>query len=327
MQKSLNITNSSYFDNLLIFFPFWIPIFYISLISFFPERATIFFIGILFILAETHFGISFFFFFDKNNHKWIKNNSYKIIFLPIYLIIVSILIWFFNPQIVILIHYLASGWHVTRQSIGILKIRKVGFRFNSFFIYLISGFCLLIGLINPGIFAMESSLYSFQILASLLITYLLLLYLSELNYFKNFFNNLFPLLTGVSIYIPILFFKDLTTSTAIGVGMHWFQYLSLMWIIDIRKSRFQNTQNIALHKKRNFTNRKILFLVLYSLLMTTLTSFGTSSINSEKGISFLYLIPILFHFFHFYLDGFIWKFSDPHIKKVMAGNLFKSANN
>lgn len=326
MQKSINITNAPYLDNLFIFFPFWIPLFYISLITFFPTSATIIFIGILFILAETHFGISFFFLFDKNNHKWIKNNSYKIIFLPVYLLIVAIGIWFFNPQIVILIHYLSSGWHVTRQSIGILKIRTSETRFNSFLIYLISGGCLFIGLFEPGIFALVSSEFSTLLIAFVMSTYILLIYISE-NYLKNFFNKLFPLITGISIYVPILFFKDLTTATAIGVGMHWFQYLSLMWIIDIRKSRFQNTQNIALHKKRNFTNRKILFLVLYSLLMTMLTSFGTSSINSEKGISFLYLIPILFHFFHFYLDGFIWKFSDPHIKKVMAGNLFKSANN
>ena len=77
MKKSVNITNAPYLDNLLIFFPFWIPLFYIALIKIFPTSATIIFIGILFILAETHFGISFFFLFDKNNHKWIKNNSYK----------------------------------------------------------------------------------------------------------------------------------------------------------------------------------------------------------------------------------------------------------
>ena len=135
-------------------------------------------------------------------------------------LIIAIGIWFFNPQIVILIHYLSSGWHVTRQSIGILKIRTSETRFNSFLIYLISGFCLFIGLLEPGIFALVSSKFSIMLIAFVMSTYILIIYISE-NYLTNFFNKLLPLITGFSIYLPILFFKDLTTSTAIGVGMHW----------------------------------------------------------------------------------------------------------
>ena len=169
---------------------------------------------------------------------------------------------------------------------------------------------------------MESSKFSILLISFMMTTYLLLIFISE-YYFINFFKKLFPLITGVSIYLPILFFNDLTTSTAVGVGMHWFQYLSLMWIINIRRARSLNNQKNAISKKRNFTPEKILFLVIYSFIMTMLTTVGGSFYNSEKSISLFNLIPILFHFFHFYLDGFIWKFSDPHIKKVLADNLFK----
>ena len=42
--------------------------------------------------------------------------------------------------------------------------------------------------------------------------------------------------TGLTIYLPILFFKDLATATALGVGMHWCQYIAIMWSSYFRKN-------------------------------------------------------------------------------------------
>ena len=41
------------------------------------------------------------------------------------------------------------------------------------------------------------------------------------------------------------------------------------------------------------------------------------------GLSFLvWLIPLIFQMYHFYIDGFIWKFSDPHIKNSVGQYIF-----
>ena len=130
-----------------------------------------------------------------------------------------------------------------------------------------------------------------------------------------------PILTGILIYLPILFFEDLATATAVGVGMHWCQYLAIMWFKFIRKRDIAKTINIS--KKDHKNIKFILFVFAYSLIMTSLTIVG---INYQTDMTikynFLYLIPLSFQLYHFYIDGFIWKFSDPHIRKNVLPFMF-----
>ena len=62
-----------------------------------------------------------------------------------------VFIWFFSPAFIIVVHYLASGWHVTKQSMGVLKIYINNTKKYEFLIYLVSFACILIGLQSPGI--------------------------------------------------------------------------------------------------------------------------------------------------------------------------------
>ena len=123
-----------------------------------------------------------------------------------------------------------------------------------------------------------------------------------------------PFLTGLTIYIPILFFKDIATATAIGVGMHWCQYLTIVWASSNRKKR---------NSKKLLFPSKSIFILTYSLIMTSLALKGMPKIiDGDTVFSYFYLIPLLFQFYHFYVDGLIWKFSDPHIKKAVLPNVF-----
>ena len=166
-------------------------------------------------------------------------------------------------------------------------------------------------------------LLSLCLLWTLMLLYLLLVFLSnKIKYIKNI-NYFSSLLTGIIIYIPILFFKDLSTATAVGVGMHWIQYISIIGLIYFRKTsiNFKNT--------RNFLNSfevksRLIFILSYALLMTIFAFIGvTSSINSNNNLNLFYLIPIIFQLYHFYIDGFIWKFSDPHIRKSIGAFLLR----
>ena len=126
MEKiSFTITRNDLFDSFFIKFPFWFPIIYIYLIFNFPSISNYLFILTLFLFAETHFASTWFFFFDKENWKWLKENSYNIFFIPIYVLILVFFIWLINPSLIIIFHYLASGWHVTRQSVGLLALYRV----------------------------------------------------------------------------------------------------------------------------------------------------------------------------------------------------------
>ena len=131
-----------------------------------------------------------------------------------------------------------------------------------------------------------------------------------------------PIITGAFIYLPILFFKDLATATAVGVGMHWCQYLAIMWTKYFRKKSLISSIESS-PKVRNNTSKYIIFIFFYAFIMSSLTTIG---INNQSNIkfqyNFFYLIPLTFQLYHFYIDGFIWKFSDPHIRKTVLPFIF-----
>ena len=87
----------------------------------------------------------------------------------------------------------------------------------------------------------------------------------------------------IFLYLPLLFLKF---ALAVGVGMHWCQYIGIMLSINFRKSRIQK----GLNKQRSF--KKVYFYLLYSY---------DNNYSMPKGNKFLslYLIPIMFQLYHF----------------------------
>ncbi|CAE19701.1 hypothetical protein PMM1242 [Prochlorococcus marinus subsp. pastoris str. CCMP1986] len=314
------------FDLSLIYLPLWFPIIYLLTVTNVPSLASICFVFSLFLFAETHFASTWLFFFDVQNKYWIKQNLYKLIVLPIYIGIAILGIWFFNPQVVLLLHYLASGYHVTKQSIGISKLpKKTGTNFRLIIYFFSFGF-LATGLVKPGILNnlfMENKYIFNSFLVIIFLLYLFLVFLStKIKYIKNI-NYFSSLITGIIIYLPILFFKDLSTATAVGVGMHWIQYISIIGLIYFRKTSV-NYKNIKdLLNSFEFKSR-LLFILIYALVMTIFAFIGvTSANNSNNSFNLFYLIPIIFQLYHFYIDGFIWKFSDPHIRNTIGAFLMQ----
>ena len=149
--KVKNITSNLFLDNILINFPMWFPICYVFLALNFTNYRSLLFIFTLFLFAETHFASTWLFFFDKQNWVWLKNNLYKIFFIPIYFGLLISVLWYFSPSLVLVLHYLASGWHVTKQSTGILKIYGANPKYFQFLVNFFSFGCLGIGLKSPGI--------------------------------------------------------------------------------------------------------------------------------------------------------------------------------
>ena len=78
-----------------------------------------------------------------------------------------------------------------------------------------------------------------------------------------------PCITGIYIYLPLLFFENLSVATAVGVGMHWCQYLAIIWSTYLRKSK-ENIKN----KYSSNLYLNLLFVISYSFLMTFLALKG-----------------------------------------------------
>ena len=315
-----SITKNNLLDNLFIVFPFWFPIIYILIAFNYPSLSKYLFIATLFLFAETHFASTWLFFFDKENWTWLKNNSYNIFFIPLYVISLIFLIFLVNPSLVIIFHYLASGWHVTRQSIGILKIYRIPNKYYQKLIYIISFSSLAIGLKHPGVLADQLNYNTNIITIVSFLFYLTIIFLASTDKLNQKIKNFMPVFTGIYIYLPLLFFKNLSVATAVGVGMHWCQYLAIIWSLYLRKSKFN---------KNSFTKigiyRNLIFICIYSLAMTFFALRGMPDFTSEgPNYSLIYLIPISFQLYHFYIDGFIWKFSDKHISNSVKPYIFSS---
>ena len=326
MNKENSDIIGKYSDAIFVYSPLWFPILYLALIINIPQISSIIFIASLFIFAETHFATTFLFLFDKSNLNWAKKNFYELFIQPLFLIILFIFLWNINPIIVLILHYIASGWHVTRQSVGITKLAKNKRKTNFYLIYFVSFFCLLVGLINPGILVLEiSKKYLNIILFSTFFFYILGIYFSSKSS-NNFINkNNLSILTGVSIYLPLLFFKDIALALAIGVGMHWVQYLGLTLTTNGRRLLTLNKKNLLIKNRKLFYITS--FILLYSLLMTSFTLIGLREVSDKSSnLYYLYLIPILFQFYHFYIDRYLWRFSDEHIKKNVLPYIFKKNN-
>lgn len=303
------------FDGFLIYSPYMLPIIFCSLFLLpgkLPAFAALF---ALYAIGESHFGSTWLFFMDPDNATWIKANSYKVIILPIYFLSAISILWFVQPSFVFLFHYVASGWHVTRQSVAVNRLKGSRSDVSQRIIYMVSGLFLVIGIASPGF--MQQYLTYDQSLYLLLAFFFIASLLSRLIPSKSAF------ITGISIYLPVIFFKNLLLATVVGVGMHWLQYLAITWSVHVRKLRN------PLHDSSSLSTRPVLIRFIFIILYSSVMGFCSYSYSYSGGNSVvlgsLFLLPLLFQFYHFYIDGFIWKFSDPHIRSSIGHYMYPNS--
>ena len=123
--------------------------------------------------------------------------------------------------------------------------------------------------------------------------------------------------TSISIFAPILFLDKMIDVFAMGVSMHYMQYIALTYIIFKRK-------NIKSKDNLNFKSYSVsyylIFLLIYAVSMVYMSGLNINYKGENVG---LYLIPVVFQLFHFYLDMFFWKFSKLHTRTNLSPYLFR----
>jgi len=214
-------------------------------------------------------------------------------------------------------------FHVTRQSTGIVKIyadRISNKKIELTYIYIANILCVAVGLfrfiipvdiVNENLFIISC----FIIIASC--SYFIMFLLSPRENMNIYFIS--SVLTGIFLYSPLLFANTIQDAFAMGVGMHYSQYLALVIPINMRRlsqrDRDNNMQLVSNKRNNNLFLIILLYLLLYSGIMVSLTF-------SKGYLDFYYLIPVFFQLAHFYLDSFIWRFSNDHIKNNVGKYIF-----
>ena len=295
------------------------PLSYLILTITFPDFNKVLFFTYLFILGETHFAGTWLFFMHPKNRIWVSNEKYfEFIYIPLLSIPAIIFIILKSIPIALFLILLFNFWHVTRQSIGIIKLYSTIKNINNelIIIYLINLACIIVGISR---FVIQLNIIDQNLNLFYLTTIIpMILFLGYRLYcLKKKVNIYFiaSVLTSIFIYIPLLFSKSIQDAFILGVGMHYSQYLALVLPINIRKfNSINNSKNNNLPK---VVKGIFIYLFIYSLIMVSLTL-------SKTYINFLYLVPVFFQLIHFYIDGIIWKFSSPYLRENIGKYIFKS---
>ena len=305
---------------LLIKFPIFFPLLYVFVLFSFPSFENELILITLLILAETHFGATWPFFLNKINHPYLKEKKKELIFLPILILILSIIGFIFVKKLFLLIFFAANVYHVTRQSFGVCKLycKDVAeFKFQSKIIYLTNSILFLI-----AYFRFYLALIKHEHLIFVNIFFIILMLLISVYYIKkfNFSENYLTLLTGCIIFYPACFVANPIHVLLMGVTMHYTQYLYLTSYVH--KSRIQIVNESEKYKKNSIYSF-LTIIIIYSIVMTFFSTIGKSHHSFYKE---LLIIPILGQMLHFYIDSQVWKFSEKHNRDNVLHHLNKIIN-
>ena len=288
----------------LVKFPIIFPAIYAFILFQFPSLETILIITTVFILAETHFGATWPSFLDKINYPFITKNRIPLIIMPMFIIIFSLIGFFFFNKFFLLIFLAINMYHVTRQSVGVFKLysknilenncqERLTYLFNLAF-FLIAFFKFYIPVIN------ENNNLIVNIFFIILFFLITIYYLNKFKFSENFFI----FMTGCLIFAPVLFVNNPIHVITMGVTMHYTQYLYLTYsVYSSRKS------SLTLINPINFFNKNYSFFIMIFFYSVFMTFF---SFSNEFNLKNLILIPIIGQMLHFYLDSQLWKFSEKY---------------
>ena len=305
----MNYVISRKIDFLLIKFPIFFPIAYYILLISFPNYENYLILFTLLFLAEPHFGATWPFMVDKKNNYIKKENSLTLIYFPILICVFCLAGFFLFSILFFLIFYLENFFHVTRQSAGISKLYIKDLnqkKFQEISLYLYGAILFIIGFFRfyyPIITESEIIIISLSMIV-LLIFFLIV----HLKLFGT--NEIFTFITGMIIFYPMCFVSNPIHAIIMGVTMHYSQYLILTYQVKQRR-------NILDTKKIKYYFFS--FVLIYGIIMTSFSSLGN---NSDTIVKNLIIIPIIGQMIHFYLDSFLWKFSNKNVRQSTLPFIF-----
>tara|TARA_B110000037_G_scaffold106047_1_gene123210 strand:- start:2729 stop:3679 length:951 start_codon:yes stop_codon:yes gene_type:complete len=292
---------------LLVKFPIIFPLFYGFILYQFPNLETELIILTILLLAETHFGATWPFLLDKTNSEYIKKNRIALVAIPILIIALSLIGFFFINKLFLLFFFAANMFHVTRQSFGVCKLYCKNVdenKFQEISIYLIAFFFFIIGFLRFYLpIIEEKDLLFLNIILGIFFIILCSYYLIRFKYSENFL----VFLTGCLIFYPMCFVNNPVHAIIMGVTMHYTQYIYLTYnICNLRKKNSFEKDSLSYSNK--FFNY-FLIIIVYAFIMA-----GFSMLGKAEDVYFkqLIIIPIVGQMLHFYLDSQLWKFSDKY---------------
>tara|TARA_X000000950_G_scaffold155782_1_gene190976 strand:- start:5498 stop:6403 length:906 start_codon:yes stop_codon:yes gene_type:complete len=251
---------------------------------------------VMFLLAEPHFAMTLPLLYAYRKNFALKPFYFS--FLPIIIIIVSCILFFKLPNFFFLIFLFANVYHVNRQSVGFLKLQakyKPSLaQIYEVLLHLLTFSCLIVAFV----FRSHGIPIAFVILVVAMLAMLVASKILNNSWPK--IREIFVISQGFLIFLPIAVFEDILMAFAVGISIHYVQYLVISWSV--------------LRKGFGFSLVPLLLvLIFYSSASTGVLS----GLITKERISLIVFIPTLLQLLHFYYDGLIWRRDDELVAKAM----------
>lgn len=283
---------------------------------------------VYFALGLTHFGSTFFFYMDETNRQYFHTKPWVFYYVPVLLILapIALVATPFGP-LVIIITYWFSGWHVMKQSVGITALYrgKLGIfgaidREIDTLAIMSASFLALFGrLLRFEDFGYER--FFVQYYGDIIFYIILAFFCYALvrwvkltrERFKAHGNDAWPLflftLVSILLFTPFLYVENFQVAFMANLLGHYSQYIVLVWIINHNKYALEGKGPSPKPPVLTYLSKHLYLyagvLLAYALAVTLV---GQISV----------LLPVVgLTWAHFYVDGFLFKFKDPEVRKLI----------
>jgi hypothetical protein len=288
-------------------------------------------------LAPFHQGVTWFHYLDRKNraHYVSEKNIYWSIVLPIAIVLVGTLLFFFAANLFFLVYVIWTIQHIAKQNVGILLLYH-----NHDLNEIVIDRRLEVGSLQTA-----AALFSFLFLngiikqdgfVALAVHLVILFTAAELAYSllrcaKSFSTQVNA---GKSINAPALAFwalsliaflpfalaNDYNQGLFIALVMHWFQYIGLNGILVSRKySDESNKRNLPWPRAILLFAAVGLLFVLLSLPVGLIEAMGVDIHSWQLRIAAG--IVNGFVLVHYFQDAFIWRFREPFNRESLLAHL------
>ena len=252
------------------------------------------------LLAEPHFAITIPILYGYKS--FFITNKKTFILIPFLLVISALFLYIQNKNLFSILFLFFNIYHVNRQSLGFFKIQTgINKNYSDLLYELSLHFFTFIFFFLHFSNIPQKKLFALIVLIFIFISLNLSFGGWIFGKKESGLKKSLSAIQGFLIFSPVAFCEDLMVAFVIGIFIHYVQYLAISWQLCIKVFKYN-------------TNKLILFLIIYSILSTSILG---GKITQDKS-SIVLLIPAIFQLLHFYYDRYLWRGSE-----IIIRNNFK----
>jgi hypothetical protein len=327
------------FDLSFFLLPFLLGLVYFLLILFLPAYVFIITAIVWVVFAQTHFGSTWFLYLDKKNREYFNKNKFVYYIMPLIILASVLYVGWYNLALLVIIISIASLYHVTKQSYGILQLYRMrnqefdkaekqdemialfgwSIFFAGFGAFQLPDFRQYIvpieNLVRIGLWA----------LFIVMIFYTLKLVYQFIKRKQNSVQKNVFLIGSLILYSPYLYaavilvdIYQMEIATLTSLIAHYMQYMGIVWLVN-RNKYGKQTEYAEKNPVLKTVSSKIP-LIIAAILGYALLMAGFRWGIPQENLVLYKIIPnvvLALVAIHFYIDAFVWKFSNPYYRETV----------